>query len=106
MKTRGIRIMGTPTNRIRDIDEALREISAAAGAGITIETTRKHRRAVYTFNGRSRFDVLSGSPTKIIGAMLKTVSRPGGMQSRRSPSTRRGPLGRLRGSPNVSCGWK
>jgi hypothetical protein len=55
--------MGTPTNRLRDIDEALREISAAAGAHITIETTRKHRRAVYTFNGRSRFDILSGSPS-------------------------------------------
>jgi hypothetical protein len=51
------------TNRMRDIDEALREISAAAGAQITFETTRKHRCAVYTFNGRSRFDVLSASPS-------------------------------------------
>ena len=56
--------MSTPSNRVREVDEALREITLAAGAQIVFEDGhRGHRRAVYTYNGRSRFDVISNSPS-------------------------------------------
>jgi len=66
--------MSTPSNRAREIDDALRKISSEVGAQITFETTRgTHRRAVYTLNGRSRFDVISTSPSS--GGVLNAVRR-------------------------------
>jgi hypothetical protein len=72
--------MSTPSNRAREIDDALREITLAAGAQVVFETPRgPHRRAVYSFNGRSRFDVIGTSPSS--GGVLKAVRR----QAKRTP---------------------
>jgi hypothetical protein len=47
-----------------EIDNALRDLADTAGATVRFIVPGKgrHRRAVFTYNGRSRFDVLSSTP--------------------------------------------
>lgn len=51
-------------NRNREIDDALRELADKVGARVEFvaNTHGGHRRAVFTYNGRSRFVVLSSTP--------------------------------------------
>jgi hypothetical protein len=48
-------------NRNREIDDALVRLADQAGALVKFECQGKgsHRRVYFTYNGRSRFDVLS-----------------------------------------------
>jgi hypothetical protein len=54
-------------NRNREIDEALVRLADQAGALVKIECQGKgsHRRVYFTYNGRSRFDVLSNTPSSV-----------------------------------------
>ena len=49
-------------NRTREIDDALMTLADRAGAHIAFDMGGVHRRVTYTLNGRSRFDVLTGTP--------------------------------------------
>jgi len=83
-------------SRSRDRRRAPGDHPRRQGAQIEFETPRgTHRRAIYTFNGRSRFDVISTSPSS--GGVLKAVRRhactisPGGWfaRSARRPGSAR-----------------
>jgi hypothetical protein len=47
-------------HRNREIDDALRRLAKSAGAFVEFEPNTKggHRRAYFTLNGRTRFDIL------------------------------------------------
>lgn len=49
-------------NRIREIDDALRDLAREVGASVKFENGGIHRRAIFSFNGKTRFDVLTGTP--------------------------------------------
>lgn len=53
-------------NRTREMDDAMIELAKEAGAQIEFISRgggrSPHRRVVFTFNGRSRFKILSGTP--------------------------------------------
>lgn len=63
-------------NRNREIDDALVRLAEQAGALIKFECQGKgsHRRVYFTFNGQSRFDVLSKTPSSG-GVLHKAVSQ-------------------------------
>jgi hypothetical protein len=67
--------MAYRATRCREIDDALRRIADEAGAAIEfVEPIGKgHRRVVYTYNGATRFDVLSGTPSS--GGVLHVIMR-------------------------------
>jgi hypothetical protein len=57
-------MMAATSTRNREIDDALRKIAEEVGAAIVFETRRGcHRRVRFTYNGKSRFDVLSNTPS-------------------------------------------
>jgi hypothetical protein len=57
--------MASTQVRNREIDDALRELAERVGAHVEFIANSKggHRRAVFTYNGKSRFDVLSTTPS-------------------------------------------
>jgi len=61
--------------RNREIDDALRKLADEVGAHVAFIDGCKgaHRRAVFTYNGRSRFDTLSGTPSS--GGVLHAARR-------------------------------
>jgi hypothetical protein len=59
------------SNRTREINDALVTLATKAGACVAFEKGGVHRRAVFTLNGRSRFNVLTGTPSN--GAVIKSV---------------------------------
>jgi hypothetical protein len=54
--------MASTSIRNREIDYALRNLAEEVGAAVTFEPGC-HRRVRFTYNGQSRFDVLSNSPS-------------------------------------------
>jgi hypothetical protein len=62
-------------NRTREIDEALIDLAARAGAQIEFEPNTKggHRRVYFALNGRTQFNVLTGTPSS--GGCLNAVIR-------------------------------
>jgi hypothetical protein len=61
--------------RNKEIDDALRKLADEVGASVEFQNTGRghHRRAVFSYNGRSRFDTLTGSPSN--GAVLHAARR-------------------------------
>jgi hypothetical protein len=56
-----------PCNRNREIDDALVRLADQTGAFVRFECQGKgsHRRVYFSYNGRSRFDVLSNTPGSV-----------------------------------------
>jgi hypothetical protein len=70
--------MASPTNRNREIDEALTKLAEEVGAHVRFEHCRgHHRRAIFTYQGRSRFDTLTGTPSSggIVHAARRQAKR-------------------------------
>jgi hypothetical protein len=57
----------------RELDDALREMAGGVGAFVEFVATSKHRRAIFTFKGRTRFNTLSSSP-RHSGVMQHSVA--------------------------------
>jgi hypothetical protein len=66
--------MASSSIRNREIDDALRNLAEEVGAAVTFEPRCGcHRRVRFTYNGKSRFDVLSNSPSS--GGVLHAARR-------------------------------
>lgn len=61
--------------RNREIDDALRRLAETVGACVEFQSNTRggHRRAVFTYNGKSRFDVLSTTPAN--GGVINAATR-------------------------------
>ena len=66
--------MASTSIRNREIDDALRSLAMQAGAAVEFEPPAgRHRRGRFTYNGKSRFDVLSNSPSS--GGVIQAARR-------------------------------
>jgi hypothetical protein len=72
-------------NRNRDIEDALQALAERVGASVEFERLPRgrHTRARFYFNGQSRFNVLSNTPSDwnarhaVIGEAKRTLRRLG-----------------------------
>lgn len=63
-------------NRIREIDDALKDLAREVGASVKFENGGIHRRAVFSLNGKTRFDVMTGTPrAKTLTPILQQARR-------------------------------